>query len=86
MYVTRLFENYDTYQVPETRVSTGRDVPRDVPGQTGTGRLVVPLSRDKKKFLFRCPFVSGQGQEQKYWDKLLCPGTKSTKKLKKETR
>ena len=38
-----------------TRVSTGRDVP----GQTGTGRPVVPLSRDKKKFLSRCPFVPG---------------------------
>ena len=47
-----------------TRVSTGRDVPRDVPGQTGTGRTVVPLSRDKIFFLSRCPFVPGQGQEQ----------------------
>ena len=46
------------------RVSKGRDVPRDVPGQTGTGRPFVPLSRDKKKFLSRCPFVPGQGQEQ----------------------
>ena len=41
-------------------VSKGRDVPRDVPGQTGTGRPVVPLSRDKKKFLSWCPFVPGQ--------------------------
>ena len=39
-----------------TRVSTGRDVP----GQTGTGRPVVPLSRDKKVSLSRCPFVPGQ--------------------------
>ena len=46
---------------------------RDVPGQTGTGRPVVPLSRDKKKFLSRCPFVPGQGQEQMSRDKLLCP-------------
>ena len=34
-------------------VSKGRDVPRDVPGQTGTGRPIVPLSRDKKKLLSR---------------------------------
>ena len=33
------------------RLSTGRDVPRDVPGQTGTGRPAVPLSRDKDIFL-----------------------------------
>ena len=46
---------------------------RDVPGQTGTGRPVVPLSRDKKKFLSRCPFVPGQGQEQMSRDKHLCP-------------
>ena len=57
----------------QNRVSTGRDVPRDVTGQTGTGRPVVPLSRDKKKFLSRCPFVPGQGQEQMSRDKLLCP-------------
>ena len=42
--------------VPETRVSKGRDVP----GQTGTGRPVVPLSRDKKVSLSRRPFVPGQ--------------------------
>ena len=53
--------------------------PRDVPGQTGTGRPVVPLSRDKKKFLSRCPFVPGQGQEQMSRDKLLCPGTSRDK-------
>ena len=41
-------------------VSKGRDVPRDVPGQTGTGRPIVPLSRDKKNSLSRCPFVPGQ--------------------------
>ena len=45
-----------------TRVSTGRDVPRDVPGQTGTGRPAVPLSRDKDIFLVP---VS------------LCPGTRA---------
>ena len=33
---------------------------RDVPGQTGTGRPVVPLSRDKKVSLSRRPFVPGQ--------------------------
>ena len=43
-----------------TRVSKGRDVPRDIPGQTGTGRPVVPLSRDKKVSLSRRPFVPGQ--------------------------
>ena len=32
----------------DLRVYTERDVPRDVPGQTGTGHPVVPLSRDKK--------------------------------------
>ena len=46
----------------QIRVSTGRD---------------VPLSRDKKKFLSRCPFVPGQGQEQMSRDKKkflsLCP-------------
>ena len=31
-------------------VSKGRDIPRDVPGQTGTGCPVVPLSREKKFF------------------------------------
>ena len=43
---------------------------RDVPGQTGTGHPVVPLSRDKKKFLSRCPFAPGQGQEQMSRDKI----------------
>ena len=46
----------------QTRVSKGRDVPRDVPGQTGTGRPAVPLSRDKDIFLVP---VS------------LCPGTRA---------
>ena len=49
-------------------------------------------SRDKKKILSRCPFVSGQGQEQLSWDKPLCPGTswdkitflKKTKTRKKD--
>ena len=53
--------------------------PRDVSGQTGTGRPVVPLSRDKKKFLSRCPFVPGQGQKQMCRDKLFCPGTSRDK-------
>ena len=48
---------------------------RGARGQTGTGRPVVPLSRDKKKFLSQCPVVPGQGQEQLSRDKLLCPGT-----------
>ena len=59
----------------ESSVSKGRDVPRDVPGQTGTGRSVVPLSQDKNISLSRCPFVPGQGQEQMSRDKLLCPGS-----------
>ena len=67
-----------TYEL-QTGVSKGQDVPRDVPGQTGTGRPVVPLSRDKKKFLSRCPFVPGQGQEQMSRDKLFCPGTSRDK-------
>jgi hypothetical protein len=62
-----------------TSVFTGRDVPRDVPGQTGTGRPVVPLSRDKEIFLSRCPFVPGQGQKQMSRDKPLCPGTSRDK-------
>ena len=37
-------------------VSTGQDKP----GQTGTGRPIVPLSRDKEFFLSWCPFVPGQ--------------------------
>ena len=41
-------------------VSKGRDIPRDVLGQTGTGRPVVPLSLDKKVSLSRRPFVPGQ--------------------------
>ena len=42
-----------TESLVNTRVSTGRDVPRDVPGQNGTGRPVVPLSRDKGRS--KCP-------------------------------
>ena len=52
---------------------------RDKPGQTGKGRPVVPLSRDKQIFLSRCPFVPGQGQEQMSRDKHLCPGTSRDK-------
>ena len=57
-------------------INCGRKLgfPRDVPGQSGTGRPVVPLSQDKKISLSHCPFVPGQGQEQKSWEKLLCPG------------
>ena len=36
-------------------------------------------SRDKNYSLSRCPFVPGEGQEQKSWDKLLCPGTSRDK-------
>jgi hypothetical protein len=46
------------FEVLETSVFTGRDVP----GQTGTGRPAVPLSRDKDIFLVP---VS------------LCPGTRA---------
>ena len=49
---------YIAYNNACTRVSKGRDVPRDVPGQSGTGRPVVPLSRDKKVSLSRRPFVT----------------------------
>ena len=49
------------------RVSTGQDVPLSLcPGT-------------KKKFLSRCPFVPGQGQEQMSRDKHLCPGTSRDK-------
>ena len=72
------------------RVSEGWNVPLDKPGQTRTGRPVVPLSRDKKVSLSRCPFVPGQGQEQMSRDKLLCPGTSRDKMnlkiFKKKTR
>jgi hypothetical protein len=69
----------------ETRVSKGRDVP----GQSGTGRPVVSLSRDKKDSLSRCPFVPGQEQQQKSRDKILCPGSilqKKEKKMKKNEK
>jgi hypothetical protein len=48
----------------QTSVSTGRDVPRGIPGQSGTERPVIPLSWDKEIFLSQCPFFPGQGQEQ----------------------
>jgi len=38
--------------------------------------FTLAFPRDKEIFLSRCPFVPGQGQEQKSQDKLLCPGTK----------
>ena len=65
----------------QTSVSKGRDVPRDVLRQTGKGRPVVPLSRDKKKFLSRCPVVPGQGQKQMSRDKFLCPGPSRDKTI-----
>ena len=56
--------DFDQHSHPTTsRVSKGRDVP----GQTGTGRPVVPLSQDKKVSLSRCPFVPGQKS-------FACPG------------
>ena len=73
---------YDLQGQVQVRVSKGRDVPRDVPGQTGTGRPVVPLSRDKKKILSRCPVVPGQGQKQMSRDKFLCPGPSRGKTIK----
>jgi hypothetical protein len=65
---------------------------RDVPGQSGTGRPVVPLSGNKNISLSHRPSVPGQGQEQKSRDKLLCTGTsrdkitfpKKTKKQEKD--
>ena len=39
------------------------------------------MSWDKKVYLFRCPFVPGQEQQQKSQDKLLCPGHTGTKTL-----
>ena len=64
-------------QVRLTCTSVSKE--RDVPGQTGTGRPVIPLSRDKKKLLSRCPIVLGQGQEQIFQDKLLCGKTSRDK-------
>ena len=43
-----------------------------------TGRDSPWMSRDKKS-LSPCPFVSGQGQEQKSLDKLICPVTSRDK-------
>ena len=63
----------------KTRISKGQDVPRDVPGQSGTGRPVVPLSRDKKK---SCPGVSlsrDKGRSK-------CPGTISSFPARPETK
>ena len=72
-----------------TSVSKGRDVPRDVPGQTGTGRPVVPLSRDKKKILVpvsRCPGTRA-GANVPGQTPLSRPGTKRFKNFQiKETR
>ena len=56
-------------QVRLTCTSVSKE--RDVPGQTGTGRPVIPLSRDKKNC---CPSVPLS------WDKgrSKCPGTNSS--------
>ena len=51
-------------------VSKGRDVTRDVQGQTGTGRTTVPLTQDKDIFLV---LVS------------LCPGTRAEAKIPGQT-
>ena len=83
MFTYRLIQIY--WEILSS-VSKGRDVPRDVPGQTGTGRPVVPLSWDKKKFLSRCPGVPGQGQEQMSRDKPLCHRTYRDKKSKKQKK
>ena len=40
---------------------------------------VLGQSRTIQDRTFCCPFVPGQGQEQKSRDKLLCPGTSGTK-------
>ena len=48
----------------QTRIFKGQDVPLSL--CTGTKKFpfpAVPLSWDKKKSLFQCPFVSGQGQD-----------------------
>ena len=42
---------------------------RDVHGQSRTERPIVPGQK----------YFPGQGQEQKSWDKLLCPGTSRDK-------
>ena len=57
MFLVQLIDNFERLHLLfETRVSKWRDVP----GQTGMGRPVVPLSWDKKVSLSRCPFVPGQ--------------------------
>jgi hypothetical protein len=50
-----------------TRVSKGRDFP----GQTGMGRPVVPLSRDKKISCPGVPLSRDKGSSK-------CPGTNSS--------
>ena len=54
--------------------------PRDGTSRDKPGRD-IPLSRDKKKILSRCPVVPGQGQEQMSQDKLLCPGPSRDKTI-----
>ncbi len=65
----------------ETSVSKGQDVPRDVPGQTGTGRPAVPLSRDKDSFFVPvslCPGTRPGGSVPGR------PGTKNRQKMAKK--
>ena len=59
--------------IVEIRVSKGRDISQDVPWQFGMGRPIVFLSRDKTVSLSHCPFVTGQEQQKKSRDELLCP-------------
>ena len=60
--------------------------PRDVLGQSGTGRSIVPLSRDKKISLSCCPFVPGQEEQQKSQDKITLPKIKKMEKRRSKTR
>ena len=69
-------------QVRLTCTSVSKE--RDVPGQTGTGRPVIPLSRDKKKLLSQCPIVLGQGQEQMSRTNSSVPGKNDLKIFKKK--
>ena len=59
-------------KLKDTKVASELAFPRDGTslGQTRMGRPIVPLSRNKEMFLSRCPFVLGQGQEEKSRDKI----------------
>ena len=60
--------------------------PRDGTCRDNPGRdvLLSLCPGTKKKSLSQCPFVPGQGQEQKFQDKLLCPGTKLIKDFQRK--